>query len=145
MSGFAAPRRSMFLPRKSRFICKLGTAVKKLQLLNRNGTKLGLLVIDAGFFGLTDPSRAASGYFIIAFLLLSLSIFLVVDSLFKLTKWYGIELKHRARFVGAIGGGVCGLIALQSIGQLSSRDVVLLLPLGLLAYMYVSYAPRRFE
>ncbi len=54
--------------------------------------------------------------------------------------WYGLlGGAHRKRQARVLTGLVGGLIALQSIGELGPRDVLVLLPLALIAYLYVSY------
>jgi hypothetical protein len=65
--------------------------------------------------------------------------------LFTFVAMYGLALKPR-RLAGSLTGFSCGLLALQSIGQLSWRDVAVLSPLILVGYLYSYYygkAPKR--
>lgn len=105
---------------------------------------LGIIAADVLFFGVTDPSRAPSSYFIVAFVLLAANIFVGVEALYHMAHWHGGEAKRRLRQVGLVSGGICALVALQSIGQLSARDIGLLLPFGLLTYFYL-VRNRRYE
>jgi hypothetical protein len=104
-----------------------------------------LLLGDVVFFGFTDPTRAPSTFFIIAFLLLSASLYMAVQGVCALLGWYGSPVKHRHRMGMIVAGGVSGLFALQSIGQLSLRDFAVLVPLVALAHFYISYNRRALE
>jgi hypothetical protein len=99
-----------------------------------------LLLADALFFGLTDPMNVASPLLIVGFLLMLTTLYFVILALLKLAKLYGlhdVRLGRRfARGTTAISGG---LMALQSIGQLSTRDLLILLPLAMVAYLYSAY------
>lgn len=102
-----------------------------------------LLIANVLFFGMTDPSRAPSFLFGVAFLLLSVSIYWGASNLYRLASWYGLPLKHRKRAVLASTGVIMALTALQSTGQLGPRDVILLLPFVAVGYFYISYQYRK--
>lgn len=77
---------------------------------------------------------------ITGFLLLAANIYYAIYNLLKLGKWYGLGAgKHQRRLARTTTGVLGGLVALQSIGELSSHDVLLALPLVFLAYLYMSY------
>lgn len=106
----------------------------------------GLLVVDAVFFGISNPARVPSWAIMIAFGLFSLTIYSLVLALMKAASWYGLNfVQHRRRLALTVTGFFVGLAALQSINQLSVRDVAVLTPLALLGYLYVVYvrAPKE--
>jgi hypothetical protein len=103
-------------------------------------TVIGLLVVDLIFFSLTDPLKVPSVLLIVAFLLFTITLYLAVRQGLKQIAAYGFQLGPGIRRLSLIVTGVIsGLLALQSIGQLSSRDIWVLMPLALLTYLYVSY------
>src|SRR5881628_583660 len=107
---------------------------------------VALLVADAVFFGITNPARVPSWAIMIAFGLFSLTIYSIVLALIKAARWYGLNfIQHRRRLALSVTGFLVGLAALQSINQLSIRDVTVLTPLALLGYLYVVYmrAPKE--
>jgi hypothetical protein len=56
-------------------------------------------------------------------------------------RWYGVAFSgRRRRLAGVITGFVGGVVALQSVGELSMRDVLVLVPLTVMAYVYATYA-----
>jgi hypothetical protein len=116
------------------------------RLMRRPGSLGAALVLgDAIFFGFTDPTRAPSTFFIIAFLLFAATLYVMVQGVCALLGWYGYPVKHRHRAGMVTAGGLSSLFALQSIGQLSTRDIAVLLPLVVLAYFYISYNRRLSE
>lgn len=56
---------------------------------------------------------------------------------------YGVPQAPANRFVGMLSGagGLC--LALSSVGELSLRDVVVLVPLAVLLYVYLFYSKAR--
>ena len=112
----------------------------RILLHSRFWLLLGLIIADILFFGLTRPDKLPSFALIVGFLLLSATLYCLFRDLLVVASWYGIPLgKHRFR-LAKVGAGLCsGLLALQSIGELGSRDVLVLLPFTLLAYVYFSY------
>ena len=110
------------------------------KLLHRRVYQMaGLILADFLFFGLTDPARAPSALFIVAFILVTLSLYHLFRGIISIAKWYGVTSKHskRAATVGAAGLG--SLLALQSIGQLTVRDLAVMVPLVALGYFYFAY------
>ena len=99
-----------------------------------------LVVADALFFGLTDPANVPSFALIIGFLLFAATLYQLVKGIFKLGAWYGISYtKHQLRLARIVTGVLAGTIALQSMGQLVGRDILVLIPLLLVVYLYLSY------
>ncbi len=101
----------------------------------------GLLAADTILFTATDPQEVPSIILIVGFLLLTATLYYFVRALLAVARWYGLlpSDSHRRRLARVITGLTAGLVALQSIGQLSIRDVLVLLPLTLLAYLYITY------
>ncbi|HVX47789.1 MAG TPA: hypothetical protein VHA05_00310 [Candidatus Saccharimonadales bacterium] len=102
-----------------------------------------LVTADLVVFGGTDPSKVPSIGLFLGFLLLIANFYALLVVALKLVAWYGVSPgKHKQRFVRVTAGVFAGLVALQSIGELSARDVLVALPLAFLAYMYLSYGRR---
>jgi hypothetical protein len=107
---------------------------------------LGLFSVDLLFFSLTDPLQVPSVLLIVAFLLFAVTFYQVMRQLFRLAHTYGVPVGAKATRLARIITGVIGvLIALQSMGQLSARDIWVLIPLALLTYLYVSYGQSNRE
>lgn len=103
-----------------------------------------LIGADLVMFGGTNPSKVPSMALFLGFLLLIANFYVLLLAALRLVSWYGVSPgRHRKRFIRVTAGVFGGLVALQSIGELSGRDVLVLLPLALLAYMYLSYGRRE--
>lgn len=101
---------------------------------------LATVVADALFFGLTNPADAGTTQLMIGFVLAVATIYWLARGFAGLLGLYSKVLKRqRRRLTKALTIGGAVLIGLQSMGQLSPRDVAVLLPLIVLAYFYVSY------
>lgn len=101
---------------------------------------------DLLFFGLTNPANVPSFALILGFLLFAATLYQIVQGLFRLGVWYGIAFSERQkRFARITTGVVAGAVALQSMGQLSGRDMLVVVPFALLIYMYLSYGKQARE
>ena len=101
---------------------------------------IGLFMADGLFFGLTNPATIASFWLIIGFGLLALTLYHIWKGLLWAASWYGLPTRrHAKRLAKLLSGLTVGLLALQSIGELTLRDVLVLLPLASLLYVYLSY------
>ncbi|MGH7192211.1 MAG: hypothetical protein ACREJM_01615 [Candidatus Saccharimonadales bacterium] len=100
----------------------------------------GLLIADLLLFGMTDPAAAPSFMLIIGFILLSATIYYLLDGLLSFMRLYGLPARHRRRVLRTAALLASGLLALQSMGQLSARDILILTPLTALLYFYVAYS-----
>lgn len=100
----------------------------------------GLLLADALVFGLINPRETVSFMLIVGYVLLCASLYYLFDGILSLGKLYGVPLTHKKRFLRTAIILVSGIIAFQSIGQLSPRDILVLAPLSVLLYMYIAYA-----
>ena len=109
------------------------------QLLAHHNLKpvLALLLADSFCFSVTNPQKVASWLLIVGILLFLASLYYVTLGVLAAARWYGLPGSRQPKRLAKLTVGVIGfLVALQSIGELSSRDVFVLLPLGCIAYFY---------
>jgi hypothetical protein len=99
----------------------------------------GLLAADAVVFGFTNPGETQSFMLIVGYILLCTTIYYLVDGVLSLSRLYGVPVRHKRRVLRSTALLISGLVALQSVGQLSSRDILVLAPLSALLYMYIAY------
>lgn len=101
---------------------------------------LALVAVDILFFGITDPARAPSLLLMAGFLLLTYTLYVFLSLVVVIADHNGLSLgRHRHRYVAVIASIVAMLIALQSMGELGGRDIIVLIPLAFLSYLYISY------
>ena len=72
----------------------------------------------------------------VGYLLLAVTILSAVHGLVKLLKWYGDETQRITQRLHYGAAAILLVIALQSTGQLTLRDVIALVPLTALAFWY---------
>jgi hypothetical protein len=101
---------------------------------------IGLFLVDLLLFSLTNATNVPSFLLIVGFIAMVVTIYFISFGLLKLASIYGIRIKRRRRSALYISALVGGLLALQSIDELSWHDTLVWLPLLLLAYLYSSYA-----
>lgn len=99
-----------------------------------------LIIINVGFFGLTDPSKVNSGLLIVGYLLLVVTLFAAFRLFARAISLYGVPQTHANRIMGMFGGILSLCLALSSVGELSMRDLVVIIPLAVLLYIYLFYA-----
>ncbi len=104
-----------------------------------------LLIADIALFSLTDAQTVPSFLLIIGFLLLAATTYHLIRGVLALFKIYGLRVERKRRLATYGTGLIGGVIALQSMGQLNSRDILVLIPLAILGYLYSYYvqADRR--
>lgn len=104
---------------------------------------IALFVADCLVFSFVNPAKASAPWLIIGYILLGLTLLSLLNLAAMVLKTYGkhpYALGRRLfRYVGVVA---IALIGLQSIGQLTTRDVVTLLPMALIAYIYFSYSKK---
>jgi high-affinity Fe2+/Pb2+ permease len=112
-----------------------------LKALARRHTRqfIILLGLAALMYGGSNAKNVPSLLLMVGFLLLLGVLYHFFYGLLSLAGLYGLKLKRQNRFALCFTGVTGLLVALQSIGELSPRDVVVLLPLAGLAYIYSSY------
>lgn len=102
-----------------------------------------LLAADCLVFTVVNPTKASAPWLIIGFALLGSTLFTVAGVLAGLLRGYGERPYHYARRFLRYGAAVAILlVGLQSIGQLTARDVLTLLPLAIIAYLYFGYGRK---
>jgi hypothetical protein len=99
----------------------------------------GLLLADLLVFGTMNPNDTASFMLIVGYMLFCANLYYLLDAVLGLGRLYGIPLRHKKRVLRSAVVLIGGLVALQSIGQLSSRDILVLAPLSALLYLYIAY------
>ena len=103
---------------------------------------ISLIISDGLFFGLTNPTNVPSFMVIVGFLLLLLTMYGLLYNFQKLLAVYAPWLSRQRNLVSTLTAGLGLVIALQSIGQLTVRDG-LLIPLAAIAlYGYFSLSKR---
>ncbi|HXR50150.1 MAG TPA: hypothetical protein VN778_03945 [Verrucomicrobiae bacterium] len=111
--------------------------MKQILVHHRFGLIILLLAVDSLFFGLTSPQKVASWLLVVGVLLFLTSLYYFLLAGLTVARWYGLPTGKRPRRLAKVLVGTTGfLVALQSIGELSSRDVLVLLPLGVIVYLY---------
>ncbi|HEX4773918.1 MAG TPA: hypothetical protein VH234_00145 [Candidatus Saccharimonadales bacterium] len=98
-----------------------------------------ILVLDGLIFGASNSRSVPSFLLMIGFLLLLATFYQLFYGLLSLVRLYGLKFKRPNRLALYFTGTVGLLVALQSIGELSLRDVVVLLLLAGLGYLYSAY------
>ena len=81
---------------------------------------------------------------IVGFVLVALSTYGLLRLCLAMLAFYGVPLKHKGRRIALLVGISCAIsLALQSLGELTMRDVVVLTLLSGLAYIYMTYGRGR--
>ncbi len=98
-----------------------------------------VVALDAIFFGITDPNKVNSLWLIAGFVLLGLSLYVVIKIVLVFLVKLGLKIKNRRKLAIFSAGLICFLLALQSIGQLSLKDVLIIVPITVLLYVYLAF------
>ncbi|HEX7368519.1 MAG TPA: hypothetical protein VF261_02585 [Candidatus Saccharimonadales bacterium] len=105
---------------------------------------LALVLADIFFFGYIDPVSAYAVVVILGFVLLVVNVYvlvsLVLSFLARLLPLGG-GLRKRLKF--AVTGFIGALVAMQSIGQLTLKDMFAIVPLLILLAFYLSYQHKE--
>jgi len=104
---------------------------QKLALLGLSGVTLVLLLT------VTDPSKVPSFVLIIPFVLLFVVLFLFMLVLSTKKDWSRAKTIRRSV---VLAGLPTTFLIMQSVGQLTIRDVISILAIFIIAYFYVSRA-----
>jgi len=103
---------------------------------------LGLVLIDLIYFSNTSATQATPYIIFLGFLLIIATLYVLINAFMKLLSVYGLKLKQINKFSILMSIFLTSLLALQSIGELSIKDFLVLLPLTLIAYIYSSYGKK---
>jgi hypothetical protein len=102
------------------------------------GALCGLLLIAAGFFILTNPLTVPPAVLMIGFVILFAIAYCILSLLFRTTglkeRWSGTQA--RGYLIGGAALPVI-LLALESLGQLTVRDVITLAVIYGIGYFYM--------
>jgi hypothetical protein len=103
-----------------------------------------LFIVDALFFSLVNPIQTHAVVIFIGFVLLVLTLYVLIDFLFALSERV-IPFSHRTKRRMALATTLvlALLIAMQSIGQLTVKDVLAVIPLVVVLSIYFSYMLRK--
>lgn len=102
-----------------------------------------LLLIDAVFFSTTNPLRLSGLILIVAFVLVGINIYAFLRLGLYVLGVYGlIKSGTGRRLVLLMSINLTIALALQSLGELTARDGLVLLLLSAVAYAYLSYGRK---
>ena len=105
-----------------------------------------LIAIDALFFGTINPQTANSLFLIAGFVLLGLNVYVLVKVILIFLTKLGFKIRNKGKIAAFCVILSILLLALQSIGQLSARDVLIIVPLTVILYIYTAFVrPRNLE
>lgn len=119
-----------------------------MDYLKRRPVPLILLTIllDTIFFGLTDPAEVAPLWLIVGFVLAVATIYWFIRLALTVLGVYLKGLKTQQQQLTTILTSVSAVIlGMQSMGQFSLRDFLVLVPLVLVGYFYIRYNRRSIE
>ncbi len=118
-------------------------ALTMVHILSRIRMVTLLIVINLLFFGFVSPSSASSFVIVIGCSLLAVDVYafwkIAYRSLTVFTNTTNDQQKKIALFLTI---ATMFLVLMQSIGQLSARDVWAIVPLAVLLYAYIAYPAR---
>ena len=102
------------------------------------------LALDVVFFSTTNPARVAPLWLIAGFLLLVSTLYWFFRGATRILGVYISSIrKQESQLTGVLTITTTILLGMQSMGQLSVRDLLVLLPLVVLGYFYLRYNRRR--
>ncbi len=119
----------------------------KIQILKTRSflELMAVIALDAIFFGITNPGKVNSLWLIVGIVLLGISLYVVIKILLVFLVKLGFKIKNRRKLAIFTASLICFLLALQSIGQLSIRDVLIIVPITVLLYVYLTFIrPKTF-
>jgi hypothetical protein len=111
----------------------------------RKLTRLGaLFVLDTLFFSLVNPTKTYAVVIIVGFLLLTITIYVLIDFILAVSERIIPFSAHaKRRMALALTLVLSLLLALQSIGQLTTKDVLAIVPLAIVLSVYFSYVLKK--
>ena len=103
-----------------------------------------LFVVDALFFSLVNPVQAHAVVTIVGFVLLVLTLYVLIDFLLAVSERiipFSAHAKRRMALATTLVAAL--LIAMQSIGQLTVKDILAVIPLIVVLSIYFSYMLKK--
>ncbi len=103
-----------------------------------------LFVVDIVFFSAVNPVKAYAVVIIVGYALLVLTLYVLIDFLLALGERiipFSLSTKRRIAQASTLVLGL--LIAMQSIGQLTTKDILAVIPLIIVLSIYFSYMFRN--
>jgi multisubunit Na+/H+ antiporter MnhG subunit len=105
---------------------------------------IGLVIIDAAFFSSVNPTNAASLLLVLGFVLSVATFYGLCRVVCKLLSLYSRAIRAQQKQLVAVLSVIFGLsLALTSIGQFSPRDLLVIIPIAIIAYVYLLYSRGR--
>ena len=105
---------------------------------------MALFVVDALFFSLVNPVNAYAIVIVLGFVLLIITIYVLIDFLLALGERIIPFSAHTKRRMALATTLVLALlIAMQSIGQLTTKDILAVIPLAIILSIYFSYMLKK--
>jgi hypothetical protein len=115
------------------------------QHTKRKLTKLAaLFVVDILFFSLVNPIQSHAVVIFVGYLLLVITLYVLIDFLLAVSERIIPFSPHTKRRMALASTLVLALlIAMQSIGQLTVKDVLAVIPLVIVLSVYFSYMLKK--
>lgn len=96
-----------------------------------------LLVLDGLFFGFTNPDNVSQIFLLFGFVLAGLTTYVFILLVLKYLKYLGFKFKNESRISIILTIVIVIALALESIGQFTTIDLVTLLVFCLILYVYL--------
>jgi hypothetical protein len=119
-----------------------------MNYLRKRSIRLLLLtvVLDVLFFGLTNPAQVAPLWLMAGFILAAATVYWLIRLTLLVLALYFRGLKSQQRQLTTLLTAVATImIGMQSMGQFSLKDFLVLIPLVLIGYFYIRYNRRSLE
>ena len=104
---------------------------------------LAIIIIDGLFFGYVNPNKVNSLFLIVGFVLIAITLYLLMKLFLIFFVKLGFKVRNRRKIALFVSLLLSLLLSLQSIGQLTIRDVVIIVPISTLLYIYAAYIRPR--
>lgn len=103
-----------------------------------------LFIFDALFFSLVNPVKAYAVVIVVGYVLLIITLYVLIDFLLAVSERiipFSAHTKRRIALATTLVSAL--LIAMQSIGQLTMKDVLAVIPLIIVLSVYFSYMLKK--
>ncbi len=106
-------------------------------------TFVSLLVLDGLFFGLVNPDTVSQLVLLLGFLLVGFTIYVLIYLILRYLRYLGFKFRNVTRISLILTIVFIISLALESIGQFSTIDLITLLIFCLMLYVYLgAIAPK---